>query len=496
MPIAKRSFIRLTIAAIVFGAMCLLGIVGTALWLVDESVNFTDAVNTARRIRATTITVRGTLQDAETGQRGFLLTGSQNYLKPYNDAIAASPVARAAMREATAVDPQIAALTSQIDQLADEKFKELQETIDLSRAGKRDAAQEIVNADRGREVMDKARGIFDQIVNISEKRIGDGAARQRTAMNALRNVTIAGAVLIVLSLGGYTMVTLRYTRELQLAEQEVQQMNANLEERIQERTMDLARANEEIQRFAYIVTHDLRAPLVNIMGFTSELETSVSAVRSYVDETDPVQRENALADARVAATADLPEAIKFIRSSTRKMDGLINAILKLSREGRRTMTPVPIDLRGLLETAVESVRHQVTEAGGEITIEGKAPSLVSDRMALDQIFGNLLDNAVKYRAHLRPLRIHLRLREGAGQKVIVEVEDNGRGIAAQDHERVFDLFRRSGAQDKPGDGIGLAHVRAMARNLGGNITLVSELDRGSTFTLIVARDLRKIIQGK
>jgi signal transduction histidine kinase len=75
--------------------------------------------------------------------------------------------------------------------------------------------------------------------------------------------------------------------------------------------------------------------------------------------------------------------------------------------------------------------------------------------------------------------------------VAIDVEDNGRGIAAQDHERVFDLFRRAGAQDKPGEGIGLAHVRTMARNLGGDITLKSELGRGATFTLRLPRDTRK-----
>ena len=85
---------------------------------------------------------------------------------------------------------------------------------------------------------------------------------------------------------------------------------------------------------------------------------------------------------------------------------------------------------------------------------------MSDRLALEQIVGNLLDNAVKYRgAGPRAAGIQIRAHETRGQRIIVEIEDNGRGIAAQDHERVFDLFRRSGAQDTPGEGIGLAHVR-------------------------------------
>jgi signal transduction histidine kinase len=175
------------------------------------------------------------------------------------------------------------------------------------------------------------------------------------------------------------------------------------------------------------------------------------------------------------------------------MDGLINAILKLSREGRRTLRPERIELDALLRTAVENIRHQLTEAGGEVAIEANGSALVSDRMALEQVFGNLLDNAVKYCQPGRPLRIRVRARNERSQRVVVEVEDNGRGIANQDRERIFDLFRRSGVQDQQGEGIGLPHVRSMLRKLGGEIALTSELGRGTTFAISVAADLRKVI---
>jgi signal transduction histidine kinase len=80
-----------------------------------------------------------------------------------------------------------------------------------------------------------------------------------------------------------------------------------------------------------------------------------------------------------------------------------------------------------------------------------------------------------------------------GNRVAIEVEDNGRGIAESDHERVFELFRRSGAQSQPGEGIGLAHVRTMARSLGGDVTLRSKLGMGTTFTITLPRDLRSQI---
>jgi signal transduction histidine kinase len=494
MPIAKRNFIRATIFAILVGMAALLSSVGVTLYLVSQTRQLTDTVNATRAMRAATVALRGFLLDAETGQRGYLLTNNREYLAPYNNARRLAPAQITALHKTLDKDPDLAPLATKLDELLIEKYRELQQTIELMDKGDRQGAIALVEGNRGREIMDRAREVFDQIVGKVEERIVDNLARQREAMASLQMVSILGAALVVLVLGTYTMIVLRYTRELTAAEAKVHQLNVGLEERIAERTADLAQANEEIQRFAYIVTHDLRAPLVNIMGFTSELESSVSAVKAYIEQEDPAQREAALPSAKIAATEDLPEAITFIRSSTRKMDGLINAILKLSREGRRTLTPVLINLEALLQAAVGSVRHQVLEAGGEITVSGQVASLVSDRMGVDQIIGNLLDNAIKYRALSRPLRIHIRVRDSGTRMVMIEIEDNGRGIAPQDHERIFDLFRRSGAQDQAGEGIGLAHVRAMARNLGGNITVKSELDRGSVFTVMIADDLRRVIQ--
>jgi len=106
--------------------------------------------------------------------------------------------------------------------------------------------------------------------------------------------------------------------------------------------------------------------------------------------------------------------------------------------------------------------------------------MVSDRMALEQILSNLMENALKYLMPGRPGQITVRGEARRG-RAIIEVIDNGRGIAAKDHERIFDLFRRSGVQDQPGEGIGLAHVRALAYRLGGLIEVVSELGQGATF---------------
>jgi signal transduction histidine kinase len=253
-------------------------------------------------------------------------------------------------------------------------------------------------------------------------------------------------------------------------------------------------ANQEIQRYAYIVTHDLRAPLVNIMGFTAELEGSLKSIQHLIDEPLVGPREETLNEARIAAKEDLPEAINFIRSSTRKMDGLINAILKISRDGRRPLQPEPIDLAAVVQASGEAIQHQIAEADGELDVSVNIPELVSDRFSIEQIIGNLFDNAVKYRDPTRPLKLSVKAFPLNRFKIGIDVIDNGRGIAPEDHERVFELFRRAGVQDKTGEGIGLAQVRSLVRNMGGEIKVKSELGKGTTFMIRLPADISQFVR--
>lgn len=283
------------------------------------------------------------------------------------------------------------------------------------------------------------------------------------------------------------------TAQLESARGALETLNRNLETIVDTRTADLTAANEEIQRFAYIVSHDLRAPLVNVMGFTSELQVARGTISKFYDQVLAKLPDAASPAVKEAIESELPEAIDFIRSSTARMDRLINAILKLSREGGRVLTPEPLNMKRLFESIGESLAHQLDAAGAELIVED-VPGLVGDRLAIEQIFTNLLENAVKYLAPNRPGQIRVRGWQ-EGSTVFFDVEDNGRGIDPKDHSRVFDLFRRAGAQDRPGEGIGLAHVRALVRRLGGTITLNSALDKGSTFRVSLPGVMTKTDKG-
>lgn len=488
MPISQAFFKRTNILLLAAGIAALLVIVSTSLYLTAAiERNFADVV-VAREVRSASADLLSLVQDAETGQRGFLLTQDPGYLAPYRGAVEDFDERMARLGRAVGDAPDVAPLVEPLNLKLRAKMAELATTVALGERGQFDQALGTVREGTGKRLMDELRGDFAVLLDRFETRLQAAIARQEASTVRLRWTAIFGAVVILGLAAAASWTILAYTGELTNARRDVEELNSGLEARVRERTDALVKANEEIQRFAYIVTHDLRAPLVNIMGFTSELEATFKPIQAYV-AADDAATASMKAEAETALNTDVPEALGFIRSSTRKMDGLINAILKISREGGRALKPARIDLAEAVEAAASAVHHQAGEHGGGITVDSRAGTIVSDRFSLDQIFGNLLDNAIKYRAPDRPVAITARTRRQPSGWVTIEIEDNGRGIAKSDHERVFELFRRSGTQNTAGEGIGLAHVRTLVRNLGGDISVRSELGVGTTFTVTLPPDL-------
>ena len=428
---------------------------------------------------------------AESSARGYLLTSGPEFLKDYQDALAAIPPELDRLESLTADNSSqqanIDKLRDTIKAHLDRVAREIDAVERGDTAGAAALLRTAAHADTAETIQKLAAAMLAEENRLFEVRSTNAERTQRLSSI----VTIAGSSLVV-AFAGISIVLLRSSaRARDDAESALRDANLNLEATVDERTADLREANDEIQRFAYIVSHDLRSPLVNIMGFTSELEelrgdifkriaalaratTSPEAVAA--GDTEPV-----LGDLDRKLSQDFSEALSFIKSSIGKMDRLISAILSLTREGRRQFEPVPIDTRQLIESVVTTLAHQAAEAEAKIEI-GNVPNVISDRLALEQIFSNLIDNAIKY---LKPgvpgvILVKGRTKLGFG---IFEVADNGRGIDPRDHQRIFDLFRRAGTQDKPGQGIGLAHVRALVRRLGGTMSVNSELNNGSAFTI-------------
>ncbi len=242
---------------------------------------------------------------------------------------------------------------------------------------------------------------------------------------------------------------------------------------------ELQQINEELKSFTYIVSHDLRAPLVNIRGFAGELNASLKDVEQTLAKCLPQLEEQERKEMELVFAEDVPEALEFINTSISRMDGLINAILKLSRAGRREFLEEQLSLKELLEGILKTLTHQLERQQTQVQI-GELPDLVADRVAIEQVFGNLLDNAVKYLDPSRDGQLEVSAEIDAGE-ILFRLKDNGRGISEADLQKVFDIFRRSGKQDVKGEGLGLAYVRTLVRRLGGQIWCESELGVGTTF---------------
>jgi signal transduction histidine kinase len=427
------------------------------------------------------------LRQAESAQRAYISTLLPAFLTDFENAASQLTPDLMRLRQLTTDNPVQARSLEEMIPLSNQRIEEFRKTIALAREEHVNDAARIVREGIGRDAMSHIDDLANQMRTEEDHLFlqrTTGADRSQTLAASMTGI---GSGLVVLLAGISIFLVQRSARARDVAEDQLRDNNLNLEATVDARTADLREANDEIQRFAYIVSHDLRSPLVNIMGFTSELEELRTDIfRRIATLGHPAaggaEIEPAVLEGEDKQLSDgFTEALGFIKSSIGKMDRLITAILNLTREGRREFEPVQIDTRELIETIVSTVAHQASEAKAEIHI-APLPEIISDRLALEQIFSNLIDNALKYLKPGVPGEIYIRGRTKLGF-AIFEIADNGRGIDTKDHQRIFDLFRRAGEQDKPGQGIGLAHVRALVRRLGGTMSVSSELHSGSTFTI-------------
>jgi len=235
---------------------------------------------------------------------------------------------------------------------------------------------------------------------------------------------------------------------------------------------ELAAANAELKSFANIVAHDFRTPMVNLQGFTGELSRSLDELKQIIhaaELTIPPYVQEAVDE---LLDKDVPDAQKYINSSVDRLSRMIDALLKLARLGRRDMVYQPIAMNDLVSTVQQSFYHAIEQ--GKVKVEvGPLPPITSDQLAIEQIISNFLDNAIKYLEPGRPGVIVISGADNGGETVFC-VADNGRGIAERDLEKIFEIFGRAGRQDVVGEGMGLAYVRTLIRQLGGRVWCQSE----------------------
>lgn len=248
-----------------------------------------------------------------------------------------------------------------------------------------------------------------------------------------------------------------------------------------EREEELRQLSSDMEGFTYIASHDLRAPLVNLRGFASEVRMALYEVGPILEKAKGHLPDVEKARLEGVFDKDVPEALEFIDAAVMRMDKLTSAILDMSRIGRRVYRYEEVDAHAIAERCLLTLAHEIATKDIKVTLQ-PLPRLVTDALALEQVFGNLLDNAVKYLAPERKGEIVIGAREYLDE-VIFTVADNGRGIAEADMRKVFEIFRRAGnSGDVRGSGMGMAYVKATLRKLGGRIWFDSTLNQGTIFT--------------
>jgi two-component sensor histidine kinase/CHASE3 domain sensor protein len=426
MPISSRLVLGSTFASLIVGFFALLAIVGANFWLSQRAEQLFGQQIEERDSRAAAVELRSALQSAESSQRGYLITGNEIYLAPYGVAKTQAQRQLAALGQLLAPHAESTAPMQRLTSLVADKFDELEQTITLKRGRHDDEAMALILSNKGKALMDEANVFFAGIISQADDRMTAAAVEQQANANWLRLVSAVGALVIVLVIGAAGFLLYRYTRELQQARDEVGSLNDALEQRVLQRTADLARARDRAEVLLREVNH--------------RVANSLSLVSSLVSLQSKAFRDETVRQA-LAETQDRIFAISLVH---RRLYGGDDA-----RE-------VTLDayLSGLLDHLQTSLRREGQGATLSYTLEPIALS-TDTTVNLGVIVTEWVTNAFKYAYPGAPGEIRVRGRKLPDGEVELVVEDDGVGHA-------------EGAPAK-GTGLGSRIVSAMASSLGGEV---------------------------
>lgn len=248
---------------------------------------------------------------------------------------------------------------------------------------------------------------------------------------------------------------------LRESEEKLREMSNSLEIRVRQRTLELERSNQELERFSYITSHDLQEPLRKIKNFTELL------AQRYEGQLDEKGQKY----------------IGYIVDGSTRMQQLITDILTYSRLGRSDYSFAPISLTQVVEQVIANLQLKIQEHQAHITYDG-LPTIVGNGVLLSQLLQNLIDNALKFHG-AEPPQIHISAQR-EGDSWLVAVQDNGIGFEPQFADRIFLMFQRLHSRDEyPGTGIGLAICKKVMDFHGGQISVKAVPGQGCTFNFAI-----------
>jgi signal transduction histidine kinase len=452
----KTRTIFILVAFIPVSLACL------SYWTRVQFKQTVERVNHTQKVLVAIDDLMQTVTSAETGQRGYLLTGQKDYLWPFDRAERDAPGKLAALRSLLADDP---AHLDQLQNMVRDKLSELRQTVEFRERGKTDEAMRVVASNRGLRAMEGILSLSQQMIDDEKARL---AERLRASVWSERAVDLSSvsfiAATLVLLIWAWRLIV-ENEKERDAAELSFRELNQSLEARVAERTreleetnLNLSRSNADLEQFAYVASHDLQEPLRMVASYVGLIR------RQYHGKLD--------------ASAD--EYIDYAVDGAKRMQLLIQDLLTYSRASTQGLTLEPIGLNIVFKESLNNLSAAIEESGAVIESDA-LPALEVDRVKLVQVFQNLIGNAIKFRKPHESPRVEIRAKKLA-EAWQISVADNGIGFEPQFSDRIFILFQRlNPPRQYPGTGIGLAICKRIIEAHGGTIAAESSPGKGSTF---------------
>ena len=236
--------------------------------------------------------------------------------------------------------------------------------------------------------------------------------------------------------------------------------------------------NKQLENYLYITTHDLRTPLVNIQGYGGRLEKQANSIKCFLEQCqlEPEVKQNL----DKLTNQDMPKTLDIILTSVTKMDTLLNGLLHISRTGKARLVITKVNMNLLFDSVFYANHYLIQQHNVEINI-GDVPDCYGDENFLNQVFSNIISNAIKYQNTSRKLKIEITA-ETKPNTVIYSIKDNGMGIAERHLDKIWNVFFRvDAASPQSGEGIGLSFVKRIVHKHKGKIWAKSEEGKGSSF---------------
>ena len=386
------------------------------------------------------------LQDAETGQRGFLLTLDDTYLEPYERALTNNTILLD--RVTTNLEEVYQNKFQLLKRLSQDKLNELGQTISLTKNNRYPDAIKLVKTDYGKLKMDSIRMVISELRSVKKAALVKNSA----SINSLRKISQSLIILSTVVIIGILIFLFIYVKPLF--------------KRIIKNTQEIERKNKELEHFAYITSHDLKEPSRTIAGFITAFEEDF---------------EDHLND-------DSKYYLEHIKSASQRMNDMISTILSFSNLGKSEKFE-KISLNEILTELQEDLKLLLIESSANI-VYGNLPELYAKRNLIKLLFQNLILNAIKFRNKNVLPKIEINAIDTKNHFVF-SVKDNGIGIAPDHQDKIFNFFTKLHLKSEyEGYGIGLSFCKKIAEIHQGQIGVFSKLGQGSTFTIKIHKNLQ------